>query len=449
MMSSERAVAGGVAGLGQNSLSRRNFLRLGGVGLAGVALLGASACGGGENSGNVVLSYWEGIPEETQYKLIKKFNEQNKGEFQITLREMPQDYGEYFDKLKTEFQARGGEMDVIAGDTIWTAEFAENDWIADVSERFPETERSRFVDGAIRSLTYDGKVYGAPHTLDAGMLYYRKDLLEKSGFSEPPKTWEELKEMARNVVQDQGTRYGFVFQGANYEGGVCNGLEFIWTHGGEVLDPNDASKVIIDSPESVAALSTWQSMVSDGVAPQSVANYTESESDTTFMLHGDAVFCRNWPYMYALAANSRSKVTPEQVGVSPLPVGDGQSQSASCLGGDVVLINASSEKKEEAWEFVQFFNSVENQKTWALDQGDLPTRKALYDERGVLEAMPMIAQAKEALLNVRPRPVSGHYSEMARTMALQFNNVLRGATSPEVAVKTLQSKLQQIIEGGR
>ena len=81
--------------------------------------------------------------------------------------------------------------------------------------------------------------------------------------------------------------------------------------------------------------------------------------------------------------------------------------------------------------------------------GDLPTRKALYDDREVLEALPMITQAKEALLNVRPRPVSGHYSEMSRAMALQFNNVLRGAISPEEAVGTLQSKLQQIIEEGR
>jgi hypothetical protein len=74
-MSSERTVAGVVAGFGENSLSRRGFLRLGGEGLVGVTLLGASACGGRENSGNVVLSYWEGIPEETRFKLIKKFNE--------------------------------------------------------------------------------------------------------------------------------------------------------------------------------------------------------------------------------------------------------------------------------------------------------------------------------------------------------------------------------------
>jgi multiple sugar transport system substrate-binding protein len=154
--------------------------------------------------------------------------------------------------------------------------------------------------------------------------------------------------------------------------------------------------------------------------------------------------------MYALGTNSRSKVKSEQVGVSPLPVGDGLRQSASCLGGDVHLINASSEMKEEAWEFVQFINSEENQKMWALKEGFLPARKALYDDREVLEALPMIAQAKEAVLNVRPQPVSGHYSEMSRAMALQLAISLgAGATSPEEAIETLQSGLQQVIEEGR
>ena len=201
------------------------------------------------------------------------------------------------------------------------------------------------------------------------MLYYRKDLLEESGYSEPPKTWEELKEMAGKVVRDRGTRYGYVFQGADYEGGVCNGLEFIWTHGGEVLDPNDASKVIIGSPESVAALATERSMVSGGWPRRAWPATAEYESEVTFMLHGDAVFCRNWPYMYALGSDPRSKAKTELVGVSPLPVGDGQHRTASCLGGDVLLINAFSEMKEEAWEFVRFFDNEESQKTRALEDG--------------------------------------------------------------------------------
>ena len=444
-MSSGRTVAGGVTGYCRNSLSRRDFLRLGGVGLAGVALLGASACGGPAATNEVVLSYMgDTLP---QFGLMKKFNERHKDGFQVTVRVMPSDYGEYFEQLETEFQVGGGGIDVILGDTIWAAEFAANDWISDLSGRFSE-ERSAFVDETIHPASVGEGLYGVPRSLDAGMLYYRRDLLEESGYSEPPKTWEELKEMAAKVVKDRGTRYGYVFQGADYEGGVCNGLEFVWTHGGEVLDPNDASKVIIASPESVAALATERSMVSEGVAPQGVANYREYESDTTFMLHGDAVFCRNWPGTYSLIFDPNSKVKLGQMGVSPLPVADGQHRTASCLGGDVLMISGFSEMKEEAWEFVRFFANEESQKTRALEVSLLPTRKALYHDREVKEALPMISEAKEALLNVRPRPVSGRYSEMSRVMALQFNNVLRGNTMPEEAVETLQRELQQIIERG-
>ena len=113
-----------------------------------------------------------------------------------------------------------------------------------------------------------------------------------------------------------------------------------------------------------------------------------------------------------------------------------------------MMINAFSEMKEEAWEFVRFFTSEESQKTRALEAGRLPTRKALFEDPEVLEALPMIAGAKEALLNARPRPVSRYYSEMSRAMALQFNNVLRGNATPEEAVETLQGELQKIIERG-
>ena len=113
-----------------------------------------------------------------------------------------------------------------------------------------------------------------------------------------------------------------------------------------------------------------------------------------------------------------------------------------------MLIYASSEMKEEAWEVVRFYNNEDSQKTWALETGNPPTRKALYHDREVMEALPTIADAREALLNVRSRPVSGRYSEMSRAMALQFNSVLRGNTMPEEAIQTLQSELQQIVEQG-
>jgi multiple sugar transport system substrate-binding protein len=153
--------------------------------------------------------------------------------------------------------------------------------------------------------------------------------------------------------------------------------------------------------------------------------------------------------MYGLAGNpDMSKIEPEQVGVSPLPVGEGQGQTASCLGGWNMLINASSEMQDEAWDFVQFMTSEASQKAYTLSASTLPTFNALYNDREILEEVPVIALSSKALQNARPRPISPYYSEMSRQMAEQFNNVLRGAISPEVAVETLQGELQRIIQQG-
>jgi multiple sugar transport system substrate-binding protein len=130
-------------------------------------------------------------------------------------------------------------------------------------------------------------------------------------------------------------------------------------------------------------------------------------------------------------------------------VGDGQRQAASCLAGDNLLINASSEMKDEAWEFIRFITSEESQKTWALAEPNVPARETLYDDRQVLEAMPVIPATKKALQRARLRPVSPYYSEISRKMAEQFNSVLTDATSPEQAVETLQRELTQIIERGQ
>jgi multiple sugar transport system substrate-binding protein len=422
-------------------------LKLGGAGLAGVALLGASGCGGGGGggSGNIILSHG---PEQSGVlqKQLDAFNKQHKGEIQVEWRQMPVDTGQYFDQLRTEFQAGGGDIDVISGDVIWPPQFAANGWILDLSDRFPESERQKFLPATIETNIYEGAIYGVPWFSDVGMLYYRKDLLQQSGISEPPKTWEELKQMAETVRQDSGTKYGFVFQGSNYEGGVVDGLEYIWTHGGDVLDGNN---VVIDSPQSAAGLATERSMVTDGVAPQAVINYAETESHTTF-LNGDAVFIRNWPYMYGLARDpEQSNIKPEQIGVAPIPAGEG-GQSFSGLGGWNLFINAASQDKvDAAWTLIQYLSAPKQVKDRALQGGPgVPTYKSLYDDQEVLNNVPVVALAKEAAQNAKPRPVSPYYSDMSLEMAEQFNSSLKGDVSPEQAVKTLQSQLQNIVEQG-
>jgi multiple sugar transport system substrate-binding protein len=317
-------------------INRRGFLKLSGAGLVGVTLLGVAGCvGGGQGGGGSANLTFSFFPDRTGsvQKLVDQFNSQNEGQIQVTYREMPADSGQHFDQLKTELQSGSGDIDVIGGDVIWPAQFAANGWILDLSDRFPEEERGEFLPAPIQANTYQGRIYGVPWYTDARMLYYRMDLLEQSGFSRPPRTYDELKDAARRVQRDFGTRYGFVFQGADYEGGVVNALEYIWNSGGEVLGSNDPNRVTIDSPEAISGLQTERSMISDSIAPEGVTQYKEQESATIF-LNGDAVFMRNVPRMYALVSDpNESKIKAEQVGVSVLPIAAEGNQSHSNLGG--------------------------------------------------------------------------------------------------------------------
>jgi multiple sugar transport system substrate-binding protein len=426
-------------------LNRRDFLKMSGAGLAGAALLGAAGCGGGSSgSGTLIFGMGPDDAQGTMAALIEKFNKQS--DFKVKHQVMPADTGSYFDKLKTEFQAGTGNIDVIGGDVIWPAQLAANGWVLDLTDKFPASEQQKFLEAPLNSVTYEGKVYGVPWYTDAGMLYHRIDLLEKSGYSEPPKTWDELKEMADKVTQDQDVQYGFVFQGDAYEGGVCNGLEYIWQYGGDVLDPSDPNKVIIDSPESAAGLATERSMLSGGVAPQAVSTYQEAETDAAFFQDpGKAVFARQWPYGYAYL-DTKGYLKQDQVGVGPLPTKEGQ-DLASCLGGWDMLINAQSDMQDEAWEFIKFMTAPEQMKFRAVKATVLPTRTALLSDPEIAK-IPVVAQGKPAIENTHPRPVSEYYADMSLEMNEQFNAALKGDVSPEQAVSTLQKSLEEIVEAG-
>ena len=430
----------------QRALSRRDFLALGGASIAGMGMLGMGGCGGSGQGGSGTVTYAEG-PDETGtlQKLLNGFNAKYKGKYKVKHREMPADTGSYLDKLTTELQSGKSDIDVIAGDVIWAAQLAANGWLLDLSDRFTKKLQEKFIPGNVVSNEYQGKIWGVPFVTGAGLLYYRKDLLEESGFSGPPETYDELKEMALKTRRDSGTKFGFVFQGANYEGGVCNALEYIWNYGGDVLD---GRKVVVDSPEAVAGLSEYRSMISDGVTTRAMATYMEEESQAAF-LNGDAVFMRNWSYVYALASDpAQSKIKPGQVGLSILPVAEANETSTNVLGATNLYVNAKTQSEEASWALIRYFTAPEQQKLRAIEGARIPVLESSYEDEQLLREVPVMKLGKKALQTVRPRPVSPYYSDMSLEMAEQFNAILTGEISPEQGAKTLQSNLEKVIEQG-
>jgi multiple sugar transport system substrate-binding protein len=250
--------------------------------------------------------------------------------------------------------------------------------------------------------------------------------------------------MAKKIGSDSGTRYGYVFQGAQDEGGVVDGLEHVWNAGGDVLD---GGRVIVDSPESTEGLQLRRSMITDGLSPDASVNYTTQESQAIFT-NGDAAFMRNWPFVYALLASPEtSKVKPEQVGISTLPVSEAGQESFSGLGGWNFLVNAASEDKlDEIWTFIEYMSSPASQRTFALESARLPTLKSLYEDDEIQRKVPVAALGKAALENARPRPISPYYSDMSLVMAEYFNEALKGSKTVDRALGDMQDELQNIVE---
>jgi len=428
-------------------LNRRDFLKMGGAGLAGAALLGTAGCGGGGSGSGKIIFTMGPDADGSIAKLVNKFNKEKISKLEALHREMPASSNAYYDKLRTEFQAGTSDISVVGVDVIWPKQFAPQNWIMDLSDRFPASAQKEFIPVTISVAEYEDGVFAVPWCScpDAGLLYYRKDLLDDSGIPSPPETWSELEEMALQVSKEAGVQNGFVFQGSNYEGGVCNALEYIWTHGGDVID--DDENVVIDSPEAAAGLATYNRMIESGAAPEAVANWTETESSANFY-NGDSVFIRYWPSLYGgFGDTETTKIKPEQIGIAPIPVDKPGNPTYSCLGGWQMAIYANTEIEEDAWKFIEFMTSEESMRERVIIGGYDPSRKALYDDPEIAKATPVVKLAKDVLLkNVKSRPVTEYYGDMSLEMAEQFNSALKGDISPEEAVKTLQESLSQIME---
>ena len=203
--------------------------------------------------------------------------------------------------------AKSGDVDVFMVDVIWQGILAPH--AVDLKKYFKEDEVKAFFPSIIQNNTVGGKLVSIPWFTDAGLLYYRTDLLEKYGYKEPPKTWEELTEMAKKIQDGErkggkADFQGFVFEGKASESVTCNALEWIYSFGGGIIVEPD-KKVTINNPKAIKALETAKSWVGT-ISPLGVTTYGEEDARNIWQA-GNAAFMRNWPYAYALRLRSQER----------------------------------------------------------------------------------------------------------------------------------------------
>jgi len=201
---------------------------------------------------------------EVLYSQLDVFMKQNPN-IKVSVMPMPNSSTERHDLYVTYLASGEKEPTVLMLDVIWPAEFAP--YLEDLSADKDFFELDKFLPGTVKAATVDGKIVAIPWFTDAGMLYYRKDLLEKYGFKNPPKTWDELVTMAKTITAKEKNIQGFVWQGARYEGLVCDFMEYLISFGGDVLDDN--GNVIVNSPAAVKALQFMVDMIyTHKISPQ-------------------------------------------------------------------------------------------------------------------------------------------------------------------------------------
>ncbi len=429
------------------------------VGLVAASMLAAPL----QAKGVTEIVFASGTDETgTVQRLIDAFNEANRGAIHVTWRDMGRESDAHRRQLVKELSSRTGGIDLLASDVIWTAEFAKNRWVEDVTRRFYRTyDRDSFLAPALDSASYRLRIWGVPWYTDAGLLFYRKDKLAQSGFSAPPATWKELARMARKVMKDTGTRHGFVFQGAEYEGGTVNAAEFIWSAGGELMTSQvtvtgavlpgvtETDSVLVGRDAAARGLDIARKLVAEKVSPAAVASFREREALDAFVA-GDAVFLRSWPYVYA--ALLQAGFTRDQFGVAPLPAASDGGRSASCLGGWNLMVNArsSKSKRDAAWKLIRYLTGPAQQKRQAREAGLLPILRNLYEDPGLVKEVPVIGLGKQVLTSrLHARPISPFYSEMSAKIARAFNQTLKGELTGAEAAKRLDKELRAIVRRNR
>jgi trehalose/maltose transport system substrate-binding protein len=421
--------------LSKTTFTRRNVLRLVGSVFA-ASLIAHTGFGAGvtlrfaSDSSGTGGAFIKALCDEWSQKTGNK----------VEIISRPQDATATLQQYQQYWAAKSGDVDVYQIDVIWQSIAAPHS--VDLKKYFKADEISQHFPRIIENNTVNGKLVSIPWFTDAGTLYYRTDLLEKYGYKEPPKTWEELAEMAKKIQDGERKAgkpdfQGFVFQGKASESVTCNALEWVYSYGGGVIIEPD-KKVTINNPNAIKALDTARSWVGS-ISPAGVVTYGEEEARNVWQA-GNAAFMRNWPYAYALGQDPKSAVAGK-FDVTVLPKGGDNGKNAACLGGWNLMVSGYSKAPDAAADLVKYLDSSDAQKKRAIDLSLLPTLPALYADPEVLAKNPWFKNMVEVFKNAvaRPSTVTGaDYNQISTAFFQNVNKVLTGGESGKDAVQQVE-----------
>lgn len=373
-------------------------------------------------------------------KLVDKWNADHPNE-KVRIVELPESADGQRQQMVQNAQVKSEAFTILNLDVVWTAEFAANKWVVELPAG--QFELDKFLTPAVNTAKYRDKLYAVPVYSDGGMLYYRKDLLDKVG-AQPPKTWIELATTCQKVkaLPEAASINCYAGQFEKYEGLTVNFAEAVQSAGGSIVD--ESGKPAVNSAQAKQGLDALVQGFQTGVIPQKAITYKEEEGRRAFQA-GELLFHRQWPYQYAKANQTDgSSQVAGKFDVAPLPGVTGPGSSS--LGGHNFAISAFAKNKATALDFIKFFTSEENERSNLLATSQAPTRTSLYQDSELTKQFPYLPTLKASIESAVPRPKAVKYGDVTAAIQEAAYGALTGTKTSDQALKDLQTKLEELVK---
>ena len=409
-----------------------------------LATAAAAALGGCDRSdaaaarsGDVVLTVMFAPDPTGVWRALCTSFEQRHPHIRVNLIEGPSATNAREDQYVTSFLSGQSPYDLVYADVHWIPKFAAGGWLEDLTERWPREQWERFVPAAIEGSKYKGRIYRVPLEIGAGMLYYRRDLLDAAG-ERPPETMDDFVRIARKL-QRPNELWGYVWQGQQYEGLVCDYLEILKAYGGDWINV-DTNEVGLDQPAAIEAAAFLRDCIDKyAISPPGVTTYDEEQSRQLFHA-GRAVFHRNWPYAWSKSQEEGSPIRGN-VGITRMPKAAGGAH-ASTLGGFGFAITRSSAHKDEAWLLVQFLTQLPQARQVFEHTGTLLAQKAFFEDPQI---DPAIRQMYPVFQSAVPRPMTPQYAQASDILQRHLSAALTGLATPKEAMSNAARETRMLL----
>ncbi|MBD2213135.1 ABC transporter substrate-binding protein [Nostoc linckia FACHB-104] len=297
------------------------------------------------------------------------------------------------------------------------------------------------------SMEYEGKIWSVPFATNNVGVFYRPSLFKAAGIEKLPRTWQELRQVAKKLTRDtngdgQIDNYGMLLPLGKGEFTVFTWLPFMWSGGGELIGGESqqaASVNLKDNQGAIAALQFWQDLIADGSA---MLSEPERGYEISALVSGKVAMQVTGPW--SLGEFQQSGV---DFGVFPIPI---QQNPATSIGGEnLFLFKTTPKQQQAAFQFAEYAVSEAFQTELALGTGYLPVnlksrKSAKYQT--FTEKFPQLKVFLDQAKYGRSRPIFPNYARISDNLGRAIESVLLSKNSPAEALNITQQRLDLIFK---